>query len=75
MNEMQRKVLIAVAIIVFGMLVYPPFKMPAGRYIKTDYGWIFGFNINFASIDASTLIVQWIGVLIVGGIIFFLLKK
>lgn len=76
MNEMQRKVLIAVAAVVLGMLLYPPFqrKFSEGRVNSAGYSWLFDAPYN-SSVDVATLFAQWLGVLIVGGIAFFLLKS
>lgn len=76
MNETQKKVLIAVAAIVLGMLLYPPFyrKLSEGRIFGAGYSWLFEPPIN-ATLDVATLITQWLGVLIVGGIAFFLVNN
>lgn len=77
MNNMQKKVLIAVATVVLGMLLYPPYRIfGSGSYssiMETGYTWLFSLPY-IAIVDVATLVVQWIGVLIVGGIAFFLLK-
>ena len=78
MNDMQRKALIAVGTLVLGMLVYPPYRLFAtGDYsssiIETGYAWLFALP-DQATVDVATLAVQWIGVLIVGAIAFFVLK-
>lgn len=76
MNEMQRKVLIAVATVVLGMLLYPPFQLTGygGRVAGAGYSWLFE-PPGRATVDVAMLVVQWLGVLIVGGIAFFLLKS
>jgi len=75
MNKVQKNVLVVVAIIVFGMLLFPPFQSiwSEGRVYGRGYNFIFNPPLN-ATVDVGTLLVQWIGVLIVGGIAFFLLK-
>ena len=76
MNEMQRKLLIAVAAVVLGMLLYPPFQRTGseGRVFGSGYSWLFDPPFS-ATVDVGTLLTQWVGVLIVGGIAFFLLKE
>ena len=74
MNEKQKHVLIAVAAIIALMLLYPPFQMFTGTRIhRTGYDWLFDLPQR-AVVDIGTLGLQWVGVLIVGGIIFFVLK-
>lgn len=79
MNNMQKKLLIAVGIIVLGMLLYPPYRVyGVGDYANSlrDTGYALIFELPFrATVDIGTLLVQWVGVLIVGGIAFFLLKS
>jgi hypothetical protein len=77
MNEKQKKVLIAIAAVVLGMLLYPPFQVRwrGGAVLKTGYGWIFAPDPEYAAtVDIGLLITQWIAVLIVGGIAYFMLK-
>lgn len=79
MNEVQRKVLIAVGAIVLAMLLYPPYQihgfgLNSGAIIASGYALLFDLPTR-ATVDVSTLIAQWFGVLIVGGIAFALLKN
>ena len=70
MNEMQRKVLIAVAAVLLGMLLYPPFQIiTSERVFGMGYSWLF-VPPERATVDVATLFAQWLGVLIVGGIVF-----
>lgn len=74
MNEKQKKVLMVVGAVVLGMLLYPPFHMGyKGSYLGQGYSFLFNPPIN-SSVDAGTLFAQWVGVLIIGGIAFFLLR-
>lgn len=73
MNERQKKVLIVVAVIVFGLLLYPPRQNSLGGYAHTTYGLIWDASL-LSTVDAGLLITQWIGVLIVGGIAYLLFK-
>jgi len=72
MNDRQRKILIAVAALVGLMLLYPPFQV-LGRGL--GYSWIFSPPHYAATINAGQLIVQWVGVALIGGIAFFLSKE
>ncbi len=77
MNEKQKKVLIAVAAVILGMLLFPPFHVTVtgGVVVWNGYSWIFGpSDYPQATVNIALLITQWIGVLIVGGIACFLLK-
>ena len=66
----------AVAVVVLGMLLYPPFlqKHSSGGVFGMGYDWLFSLPY-LATVDVATLLTQWVGVLIVGGITFFLLKS
>jgi len=79
MNEMQRKLLIAIGAVVLVMLLYPPYRVygrgsNSSAILYTGYDWLFGLPYDNATVDVITLLTQWVGVLIVGGIAFFLLK-
>ena len=73
MNEKQRKVLIVIAVIVFGLLLYPP-RLNHMLHPHTTYDWIWNIDV-FSNVDAGLLITQWVGVLIVGGIAYLLFKQ
>ena len=75
MNQKQKTVLIAVAAVVVGMLLYPPFHWqgPGGRVSRAGYSWIFNPPYDF-TVDIGLLLTQWIAVLIVGSIAYFMLK-
>ncbi|MEO6202231.1 MAG: hypothetical protein ABIU05_09825 [Nitrospirales bacterium] len=73
MNEIQRKVLIGVGAVVFGMLLYPPYRILGRNNTVVQSGYALLFDLpNRATMDVITLLVQWIGVLIVGAIAFVL---
>ena len=77
MNAKQKKILIAVAAIVLGMLLYPPLQeiRHGGAVARLGYGWIFDWaEHRAATVDVGLLITQWVGVLIVGGIAYFIMK-
>ncbi len=74
MNGKQRKVLIAVCVVVVAIIVFPPFRVPIrGGFRSPIYSFLFT-PPGSGSVDVFMLITQWLGVLIVGGIIFFVLK-
>jgi len=65
----RRKLLMICACIVVGMLMYPPLQF---RGIGRGYGWIFSPDDGLA-VNASQLLVQWLGVAIVGVIAYVVL--
>jgi hypothetical protein len=73
----QRIILAVVAIFFVVMFVYPPFQVIGnnGSVFNMGYGWIFEppkrGNIG-ASVNVPMLLVQWVGVLVVGGLAFAL---
>jgi len=73
MNKNQRKVLLGVGTIVLAMLIFPPYRSGSRNEIVNGYDFLFALPYE-ARLDATTLLVQWVGVLIVGAIAFFLLK-
>lgn len=73
MNKMQRTLLVVIAAIVLGMLVYPPYREVFGSRSNNGYCWI--FSLDNATINVMTLAVQWLGVLIAGGVGFLALKS
>jgi len=75
-NEKQKKVLITIAVVVMAMLIYPPYieQLGGATSTATTSGYAFIFELPFrATIHAPTLLIQWVGVLIVGGIAFLML--
>ena len=79
MNEKQKKLLIAVLAVVAGMLIFPPFhnKLPNGTVSNLGYSLIFDppkVGYLTGAVDIGLFFTQWVGVLIVGGIAFFLFK-
>jgi hypothetical protein len=78
LNETQRKVVIGVGAIVLAMLIYPPYRIygygtNSNAVIQSGYAFLLELP-DRATVDVTTLLVQWVGVLIVGAIAFFLLK-
>ena len=78
MNETQRKVLICIGAMVLAMLIYPPYRTygfggNSNAVINSGYAFLFELP-DRATVDVATLLIQWVGVLIVGAIAFFLQK-
>ena len=78
MNETQKKVLISVGVVVLAMLIYPPYRIHgfganSNAVIQSGYAFIFALP-DRATVDVTTLLVQWVGVLVVGAIAILLLK-
>ena len=76
MNERKRMILVAVGVIIALMLLFPPYIIVAGapvRAIESGYALIFDLPRR-ATVDLGMLLVQWLGVVVVGGIAFFLSK-
>ena len=86
MNGKQKTISIVVIAIILAMLLFPPFqtKLPTGAIENLGYGLIFHppvFELRYPSrgdltgtVDIGLLITQWLGVLIVGAIAYFLVK-
>jgi len=60
------------------MIIYPPFNVVnKGVVLNMGYGWVFDppkRGYMTATVNISMLLIQWLGVLVVGGIVFFLSK-
>lgn len=79
MNPRQHKVLIYVGVAIVAMLLYPPYVIrnpsPGGSYVF-ESGFAFLLNLpHRATVDVTTLAVQWIAAAVVGGIAFVLAKR
>lgn len=82
MNRKQKTVLIFVVVIIAIMLLIPPFHyyFKPGVAINLGYSFLFAPPMIYSgrvqgSVDVGMLITQWLGVLIIGGIIVFMLKE
>lgn len=71
MNHRQRLILIVSAVLVALMLIYPPFQL-MGRGM--GYSWIFSPPEDAATINNGQLLMQWMAVVLIGGISFVLSK-
>lgn len=70
MNRHQRRVLIAVAITVLAMLLYPPFSQGVRSNLTSTYDWLFG--LHHGAVNVELLFAQWFAVGVVGAIAYFL---
>ena len=73
MNAKQRRVLIAVATVVVGMLLYPPHYYPRDSvrgWVTHAYDWLLGGGQG--RVEVELLFAQWIAVGIVGAIAYLL---
>lgn len=79
MNKNQKIALLLTGAAILVMLLFPPFQVIfSGTTINMGYGFIFtppkkGYLI--ASVNSVMLFVQWIGVVVIGSLAFFLLKN
>lgn len=75
MNTIQRRILIAVALVIGAMLLFPPFLCQTTgigySFILSTTGNCWG---NPGAINATQLAVQWLGVASIGAIAFSLAK-
>jgi hypothetical protein len=80
MNTNQKIILITMVLVISGMFLYPPFNLVAknGTVLNMGYAWIFepprrGYFVS--NVNTAMLLIQWIGVIVVGGLIFVLAKS
>ncbi|MBU6392239.1 MAG: hypothetical protein KGQ83_08375, partial [Planctomycetes bacterium] len=84
MNKKQKYVLIIVSVVIFLMFLYPPFYATDTREtVSMGYHIIYpppALNLkglvpySVSMINISTLLTQWLGVLIIGGITWLLVR-
>lgn len=74
MNTRQRRILIAVAVMIAGMMLYPPFYYPRdpGRSepVSHGYDWLLGHGAG--RIEVELLLVQFLVVGVIGAIAYVL---
>jgi len=77
-NDLQRKILIVVAIVFGAMLLFPPFIAQGQGGITANRGFAFLFAKQEGwpppVVNITQLLVQWFGVAVIGAISFFLAK-
>lgn len=76
MNDSQRTVLAVFAVAVVAMTLYPPFEVRGmNGYVATaGYAFLFSPPIR-ATLDVSTLVLQWIAALIAATVAFVLARR
>lgn len=79
MNKVQKLILLITITIIFATFVYPPLYVTSynGVTVNIGYGWVFDppkGGLILGTVNTSMLLVQWVGVLIVGSLAFFLAK-
>ena len=72
MNSRQRKALVSAAVVILLMLIYPPFDSEY-KGLGGTYAFILDPPERY-TIDASALLIQWLGVLLIAAIAFLTLK-
>lgn len=72
----KKCVLIAIGAIIATMLLFPPFQVmwTQGGVVMTGYSFLFKLP-DRASVNVGQLIVQWLGVALVGGIVYLLIDR
>lgn len=78
MNEIQRKVLIAVGVAIFLMFAYAPYVVhgygsSSSAIIDSGYAFI-GDLPDRATVNIGTLIIEWVGACLLGGLAFLYFK-
>jgi len=76
MNDKQKSVAILTGAVLFLMLLFPPFhrQLSSGNYLGQGYGFILS-PPNMSTIDVLSLMVQWLFVVSIGFIAFWLFKS
>jgi hypothetical protein len=73
MNEEQKKVLLVSLILFFLSVIYVP-EMVINKGTSISYGWDFIWNLSY-EINLKVLIIEWIGIIVLGGGLFFYFKQ
>ncbi len=73
MNDEQKKVLLVSLGLFLLSIIYVP-EMVMNKTIAISHGWDFIWNLSF-EINLKVLIIEWIGIAVVGGGLFFYYKK
>lgn len=72
MNAGQKLILKICALIILAMMIYPPYQL-LGRGMGYHFVFI-GADHRQATIDGGLLLVQWVGVCLIGGIAYLLAR-
>jgi hypothetical protein len=74
MNEKQKKLLVGVAVAIFGMLCFPPYnEIYDSVLMGNGYAFILDMD-TYEYVNIPMLMVQWLAAGIIGGILYFALK-
>lgn len=78
MNKKQRCVLFVCAAVIVLMLLYPPFLSHGRNGMVANMGYAFLFHAPYGDfgdlpsvVNVGMLLAQWVGVILVGGILWF----
>lgn len=77
MNKKQRWVLFVCAAIIALMLLFPPVYFHAaegGADANRGFGFLFDSRNDQIFVNAGTLLLQWVGTILVAGILWFALR-
>jgi hypothetical protein len=72
MNENQKKILLTSLGLFLLSIIYVP-EMVINNTIAISHGWDFIWNLSF-EINLKVLIIEWIGIVVIGSGLFFYLK-
>lgn len=77
MNDDQKTICVVIAAVILAMGIYPPFHQYGihGAVVNQGYGWIFAPPTATATVNIAMLLIQWIGVLIIGAIALVIAKE
>lgn len=77
MNKCQKNILIGIVVILGLMLLFPPFKYSSayGGTFGAGYSFIFLPPRELASIDVGTLFIQYLIIITIGAILFYIFRE
>lgn len=76
MSDNQKRVMYAAIILIVLTLLFPPFTRVFPNGVARHIGYRFITNPPvYGTINAILLLIQWIGILLVSGLAFFIFKK
>jgi len=74
MNKAQKRIGVVVGVVILLMLLYPPFDSMSPEGLRGGgYGFITQSSAWFR-VNVPLLLTQWLGMLIIGAIAFFVAK-
>ncbi len=76
MNKKQKIILTAAAIVIISTLMFPPFHLKTqSRVYNHGYNFILNPPTAASTVNTGTLLTQWVGVLLLTGLAWFLAKN